>query len=262
MVFCLDSSMETSQPPTDLGIPSRSIIAEIENANRLSDRCSRSSVEMSDDTEEMLVIHNTFLELCNIHGSTHTHADRFISAPAAFGISTPSPEKANTREETVRTNPPVRSEVVERVSEKLTTVMMRNIPTRTSVRLLLEVVSNTVGAPLIEIVDFLYLPIDFKTNKNLGYCFINFLSPSMATEFISKLDNQKYVFCNTSEKQLQVSYSNRQGYAKNLEVFTQTKMLDTWPDAYRPLANVRGQMVPISSDVLAEVLEGAERTKC
>ena len=132
---------------------------------------------------------------------------------------------------------------------------MRNIPTRISARTLLDVLQGAfTTTSVVELVDFVYLPIDFKTNKNLGYAFINFANASNASDCIAKLNDKKYVFCETSEKQLQITYSNRQGYMKNLEVFTQTKMLDTWPDIFRPLARSNGTLVPVSSDLLAQIL--------
>ena len=227
----------------------KSSILDMWNSHGLDD-------QFSGPTDEMLVVHNTFLELCR-RADLHTvAADRFTSAPAAFGISLQSPAKveesiANSAKEVV-------SQSLESAptDEALTTIMMRNIPTRTSSKTLLEVLGRTFNAPLEELVDFVYLPIDFKTNKNLGYSFMNFLDSAKAAEFIAKLNKQKYVFCDTSEKQLDISYSNRQGYFKNLEVFTQTKMLDTWPDVFRPLAKINNALTPISSDLLTQVLAG------
>ena len=202
--------------------------------------------------DEMLVVHNTFLELCRMADLHTVNPDRFISAPAAFGSSSvpvqvPTEVKNAGAVEAVLRQPLADNTVPQ------TAVMMRNIPTRISSKTLIEVVLS-YKQPLTELVDFLYLPIDFKTNKNLGYCFINFRSEADAAEFIAKFNDKKYVFCETSEKRLQITFSNRQGFAKNVEVFTQTKMLDTWPDEFRPLALFNGALVPISSDLLAAIL--------
>ena len=62
----------------------------------------------------------------------------------------------------------------------------------------------TFGRSLESLVDFVYLPIDFKTNKNLGYCFINFTEATDAAELIKHLNGLKYLFSETSEKQLQI----------------------------------------------------------
>ena len=208
------------------------------------------------DPDEMLVVHNTFLELCKMADLQAVNADRFISAPATFGISLSSPPKHNQTTKSSDFGERVEQEAAEpSMGEAPTTIMMRNIPTRISARTLLDVLQGAfTTTSVVELVDFVYLPIDFKTNKNLGYAFINFANASNASDCIAKLNDKKYVFCETSEKQLQITYSNRQGYMKNLEVFTQTKMLDTWPDIFRPLARSNGTLVPVSSDLLAQIL--------
>lgn len=215
------------------------------------------------EPDEMLVVHNTFLELCKMADFHTVDADRFVSAPALLGgVSLPNiggrrgePTKKEA-DDTTRTE-----SGGELGKSDLTTVMMRNIPTRTSAKTLLDLIVSTFDRSLESLVDFVYLPIDFKTNKNLGYCFINFTEAADASELIAKLNGRKYLFCDTSEKQLQISYSNRQGYSRNLEVFTQTKMLDTWPDVFRPLAKVDGKLVPVSSDLLARILGSVSSDK-
>lgn len=206
----------------------------------------------SEATDEMLVVHNTFLELLRMTDLQAVSPNRFISAPAMFGSSSVSPEKEVQCAQAL----PAPAGAVPPEASLETTVMMRNIPTRISSKSLIEVVLS-YRKPLVGLVDFLYLPIDFKTNKNLGYCFINFCSAADAAGFIARFNDKKYVFCETSEKRLQITLSNRQGFLKNLEVFTQTKMLDTWPDQFRPLAVHEGRLVPISSDLLACILAPA-----
>ena len=248
MRSCDNDSRESGRPGSSEG--KRSSILYLWNAQGLGD-------QFAGNTDEMLVVHNTFLELCKMADLHKVQADRFISAPAAFGVSVQSPVKvAESSVEVDKTVVPTKSDAND-ATDGLTTIMMRNIPTRTSSKTLLEVLGRTFDTPPEELVDFVYLPIDFKTNKNLGYCFMNFIDPDRATEFIAKLDKQKYVFCDTSEKQLQISFSNRQGFLKNLEVFTQTKMLDTWPDIFRPHAKIGTSLEPISSDLLAQVLGGS-----
>ena len=208
-------------------------------------RSSADGIPDLQSEDEMLIVRNTFLELCKM-AESGIDPDRFMSAPAAFPFFGETAASAHRSVEQVHTPPPPPPP-----SDERTTIMVRNIPTRISSKTLMDV---CFGAEAKELVDFLYLPIDFKTNKNLGYCFINFKNGLQADKFMAKFDGRKYVFCDTSEKMLAISYSNRQGYLKNLEVFTQTKLLDTWPAPYRPLAEFRGELVPIDSLVLAEIL--------
>lgn len=214
--------------------------------------------------DEMVVVRNTFIQLRKLAGveeynTNHQnggsiHPDRFISAPAGFGIP-PVSLPATGTSPVISCPVAVPEPRVEEASPSLvtqTTVMVRNIPTRISSKTFTEVV--LASDPSVDDIDFIYLPIDFKTNKNLGYCFINFKDVSHASAFSDKYNDKKYVFCDTSEKKLQINWSNRQGFVKNLEVFTQTKMLDTWPAHYRPLAQWKDELVPIDSQLLSSIL--------
>merc|ERR1719284_1518106 len=53
-----------------------------------------------------------------------------------------------------------------------TTAMMRNIPPEYNRTKLLELVDSAGFAATYNLV---YLPIDFRSEVNLGYCFINFV---------------------------------------------------------------------------------------
>ena len=212
--------------------------------------------------EEMLVVRNTFLELCKLAEKQGPYnPDRFVSAPAAYSfpssesLSSPKTTTESSTPENAYNFPPSTPVSLTTASSGMSTLMMRNIPTRISSTKLIETVLSTTSTNITSLIDFLYLPIDFKTNKNLGYCFINFKSDELAKQFMIKYNGRKYVFCDTSEKMLQITLSNRQGYYKNLEVFTQTKLLDTWPPNYRPLAEYEGDLVPIDSTLLQTILE-------
>ncbi|KAM7256749.1 hypothetical protein ACFE04_012490 [Oxalis oulophora] len=78
-------------------------------------------------------------------------------------------------------------------SDKKTSLMIRNIPSkykRTYMLFLLnrhcrEVNKNAAknSDPLRSAFDFFYLPMDFATNSNLGYAFVNFTNPTGAFRF-------------------------------------------------------------------------------
>ena len=173
---------------------------------------SDKSLHLVEEETSLLIVRNTFLELCRLA----VVPDRFMSAPPTF----PSLDS--------------------------TTLMVRNIPTRTTADNFMR--SCELNDTQI---DFFYLPIDFKTRKNLGYSFINFVSSEFAKEFILKFNEKQFVFCATSEKKLAITYSNRQGYISNVKVFTETKLLDTWPLEYRPLAKFNDKLLPLDSSLLA-----------
>ena len=41
-------------------------------------------------------------------------------------------------------------------------------------------------------MDFFYLPVDFKHEGNLGYCFINLLSPAYIVPFYEEFNHRKW----------------------------------------------------------------------
>merc|ERR1719253_227424 len=64
-----------------------------------------------------------------------------------------------------------------------TTVMLRNIPTQYTPKEVLGYLSGYRG-----VIDFLYVPIDFKNQINLGYAFINFNRKDVAQRFCAECE--------------------------------------------------------------------------
>eukprot|EP01117_Protostelium_nocturnum_P009226 TRINITY_DN3302_c0_g1_i1.p1 TRINITY_DN3302_c0_g1~~TRINITY_DN3302_c0_g1_i1.p1 ORF type:complete len:869 (-),score=145.78 TRINITY_DN3302_c0_g1_i1:173-2779(-) len=94
-----------------------------------------------------------------------------------------------------------------RVSEdSRTTLMIRNIPNKYTQKMLLQAVDeNHKGC-----YDFFYLPIDFKNKCNVGYAFINFISPVHIVTFYQEFNNKKWEKFN-SEKVCELTYARIQG---------------------------------------------------
>ncbi|KAJ0960249.1 hypothetical protein J5N97_001924 [Dioscorea zingiberensis] len=87
-----------------------------------------------------------------------------------------------------------------------TTLMIKNIPNKyTSKMLLVAIDENHKGT-----YDFLYLPIDFKNKCNVGYAFINMLSPSHIIPFYEAFNGKKWEKFN-SEKVASLAYGRIQG---------------------------------------------------
>lgn len=77
-----------------------------------------------------------------------------------------------------------------------TTVMIKNIPNKYSLKLL----SDEVDEKHANHYDFLYLPFDFdvpnhaiQNNCNVGYAFINFLHPNYLKLFYENFNNKKWL---------------------------------------------------------------------
>ncbi|GAB2299084.1 Protein MEI2-like 2 [Dionaea muscipula] len=87
-----------------------------------------------------------------------------------------------------------------------TTLMIKNIPNKYTSKMLLAAIDEShMGT-----YDFLYLPIDFKNKCNVGYAFINMLSPSHIIPFYEAFNGKKWEKFN-SEKVASLAYARIQG---------------------------------------------------
>ncbi|GLU22752.1 hypothetical protein SLE2022_388030 [Rubroshorea leprosula] len=102
-----------------------------------------------------------------------------------------------------------------------TTLMIKNIPNKyTSKMLLAAIDENHLGT-----YDFLYLPIDFKNKCNVGYAFINMLSPSLIIPFYEAFNGKKWEKFN-SEKVASLAYARIQGKAALVTHFQNSSLMN------------------------------------
>ncbi|KAK4799142.1 hypothetical protein SAY86_024507 [Trapa natans] len=102
-----------------------------------------------------------------------------------------------------------------------TTLMIKNIPNKyTSKMLLAAIDENHQGT-----YDFLYLPIDFKNKCNVGYAFINMVSPSHIISFYQTFDGKKWEKFN-SEKVASLAYARIQGKAALVTHFQNSSLMN------------------------------------
>ena len=128
----------------------------------------------------------------------------------------------------------------------ITTYMIRNIPTRftsiTFVRLLEDYGFRGT-------FNFFYLPMDFRSGKNMGYAFINFLDPGDGVRFATKFDSRRLPV-STSKKVIEISPSRRQGLMDNIALFRTSDLLNSVSlPHYKPLIatpETGGKLVPLS----------------
>ncbi|EXC24665.1 hypothetical protein L484_008436 [Morus notabilis] len=116
-----------------------------------------------------------------------------------------------------------------------TTVMIRNIPSKYTRRMLLDfldnhcmlqnqrVVNNNAAGendqhPIISAFDFLYLPMDFRTELNKGYAFVNFTSPEAASTFSEATNGQTWDHFHSS-KITRIARAKFQGKDKIVRYF-------------------------------------------
>ncbi|KAM7261957.1 hypothetical protein ACFE04_021034 [Oxalis oulophora] len=87
-----------------------------------------------------------------------------------------------------------------------TTLMIKNIPNKYTSKMLLAAIDEYHS----DTYDFLYLPIDFKNKCNVGYAFINMVSPSRIIAFYQAFNGKKWEKFN-SEKVASLAYARIQG---------------------------------------------------
>ncbi|KAK6142296.1 hypothetical protein DH2020_022644 [Rehmannia glutinosa] len=87
-----------------------------------------------------------------------------------------------------------------------TTLMIKNIPNKYTSKMLLAAIDETHKGTY----DFLYLPIDFKNKCNVGYAFINMVSPSHIISFYEAFNGKKWEKFN-SEKVASLAYHENPG---------------------------------------------------
>ncbi|CAN1123116.1 Protein MEI2-like 2 [Linum perenne] len=106
-----------------------------------------------------------------------------------------------------------------------TTLMIKNIPNKYTSKMLLTVIDeNHRGS-----YDFLYLPIDFKNKCNVGYAFINMVSPAHIIPFYEEFNGKKWEKFN-SEKVASLAYARIQGKAALVMHFQNSSLMneDKW----------------------------------
>mmetsp|Transcript_67390 Transcript_67390/g.161624 ORF Transcript_67390/g.161624 Transcript_67390/m.161624 type:complete len:516 (+) Transcript_67390:164-1711(+) len=115
----------------------------------------------------------------------------------------------------------------------VTTVMMRNLPNKYTQQMLLEELQEA-GFTLQQDFDFFYLPMDHHNAANLGYCFINFCEPYLANLFSAAFEGKKMKRFNSS-KTVVVMPASIQGYEKNYQYYSSTRVVQAEDPQYRPL---------------------------
>eukprot|EP01071_Lankesteria_metandrocarpae_P008489 Lankesteria_metandrocarpae@DN4976_c0_g1_i1.p1 len=113
-------------------------------------------------------------------------------------------------------------------SEK-TTVMLRNIPNKYSLSMLLGVLNVEFKG----LYDFCYLPIDFWNKCNVGYAFINFIHPVITEQFRLRFHGFK-LNAFKSNKVCVVSYGRVQGLRENIEHYRNSAVLSVRIAEYKP----------------------------
>ena len=93
-----------------------------------------------------------------------------------------------------------------KLKDKRTTLIIRNIPNKYTMKLFTEEINQNFYGKY----DVIYLPLDFINKTNLGYAFINFIDPIHIIYFYDEFIGKKWNNFN-SEKKCNLAYSKLQG---------------------------------------------------
>jgi len=120
----------------------------------------------------------------------------------------------------------------------VTTMMLRNIPNKYTQNTLLQEIDDLGFSGTY---DFFYLPMDVHNRSNVGYAFINFLSPPDAERFRRIFSDHRFQRFQ-SRKISSVCTAHVQGLDANLRHFENRAVTHSRNDQYRPIVlkgNVR-----------------------
>jgi len=120
-----------------------------------------------------------------------------------------------------------------------TTLALRNIPCNYTRQDMLDVLDERSIC-----YDFVYLPMDFKRKANLGYAFVNVVSPVEAERVRKCLSGFSDWRRSTSVKKLEVGWArpDQQGLAVNIDRYRDSPVMhQDVPEAWKPVIFCNGQ---------------------
>jgi hypothetical protein len=141
-------------------------------------------------------------------------------------------------------NVPRRTDFIAKAGKKwhspVTTIMLRNIPNRyTNGQLIVEL--NEEG--FAGTYNFLYVPIDFRNNCNVGYAFVNFLTEDWCQSFSEHMEGYRFQRFNSAKRACCVP-AYVQGLEANVEHYRSTLVGSDEP-LHRPVVFHNGQQITV-----------------
>lgn len=135
-----------------------------------------------------------------------------------------------------------------------TTIMVRNIPNEMNADQMKRVIDKVCFGRY----DFIYLRFDFRQNKNVGYAFVNFLTPGDVMKFFFAYDGKEYIeglgrHPVHGPRLGEIAYATCQGQDCAIEKFRNSSIMCEYA-GYRP------KLFWTVEDAPSKALVGEERT--
>lgn len=126
--------------------------------------------------------------------------------------------------------------------EQRTTLMLRDLPKSMSRNMLTDVL-NAHG--FHKLYDFVYLPLDFKKGKNLGYAFVNFVSHADAMMAMNRFQGFNGWPVSAEAACVVVWSAPHQGLEAHVERYRESPVMHPdVPEEFRPLLLRNGGQIP------------------
>lgn len=149
-------------------------------------------------------------------------------------MSVPQPSSASANDDKDNRHLMLDLDAVEAGRDSRTSLMVRNIPNKYTQQMLLSEFAENGHGP--GVIDFFYLPIDFKNRCNRGYAFINFVDYRDILPFHRRYYGQHWRTFN-SDKICDITYARIQGKSAMLKRFENSALMEK-DDEYKPLVFV------------------------
>lgn len=128
------------------------------------------------------------------------------------------------------------------MASRATTMMLRNIPNKYTQQMMLEELDRR---GFERRYDFLYVPIDFRCRCNMGYAFMNFVTPEFADMFLTKFSGLKLgAPVRGSKKMCIVCPARIQGLSANVAAYRNSPVMGCPIEAYKPVILKDGELQP------------------
>jgi hypothetical protein len=184
---------------------------DLDLERKVNDICSNNSSPLS---------RKAFSRDGSIDRPMHSRSGASLEVPSS-NASVVSDESNDDLKSTEKTLPPWKK-LTEYVAEnktedpsQYTTVLLRNIPTRYVTSWLIEEIQATGNR-----CNFVHMPMAKKFDINLGYAFINFMTPAEALNFIDCFEGHQFAKQPRSTKRAAVEFSSLQGFEANVDFYS------------------------------------------
>jgi len=126
--------------------------------------------------------------------------------------------------------------------ELRTTVMLRNLPSNYTRRMLLGLFDNREFAGLY---DFILLPLDFKTCENRGYAHVNLVSHMVAAQFWDTFHGFSNWWRAWGKEVCEIAWSPLQGLDAHIARYRDSPLMHQLvPDEFKPAIFAEGVRCP------------------